>query len=72
MTAGLPLMKAALTPLARNVLCHCLNYRQEGMSAADAPIQKKIYGSSTTASIISNEEMQVIINSRIRITNARN
>ena len=29
MTAGLPLMKAALTPLARNVLCHCLNYQQE-------------------------------------------
>ena len=29
MTVGLPLMKTVLTPLARNVLCHCLNYRQE-------------------------------------------
>ena len=31
------------------------------MSAADAAIQKKIYGSGTTALIISNEEMRDII-----------
>ena len=32
-----------------------------GMSATDAAIQKKIYGSSTKALIISNEEMEDII-----------
>ena len=32
-----------------------------GMSAADAAIQKKIYGSSSTPLIISNEEMEDII-----------
>ena len=32
-----------------------------GMSAADAAIQKKIYGSGSTALIISNEEMKDII-----------
>ena len=31
------------------------------MSAADAPIQKKIYGLGTTALIISNEEMKDIM-----------
>ena len=31
------------------------------MSAADAAIQKKIYGSGTTALIISSEEMEDII-----------
>ena len=31
------------------------------MSAADAAIQKKIYGSGTTALIISNEEIRDII-----------
>ena len=31
------------------------------MSAADAGIQKKIYGSGTTALIISNEEMEDIM-----------
>ena len=32
-----------------------------GMSTADAAIQKNIYGSGTTALLISNEEMEYII-----------
>ena len=32
-----------------------------GMSAADKAIQKKIYGSGTTAVIISNKEMEDIM-----------
>ena len=61
MTAGLPLMKNVLTPLAKNVL---LPFGlSAGMSAADAAIQKdKNHGSGhssdlasrTTALIISN------------------
>ena len=47
MTAGLPLLNSVLTPLA-------------GMSAADPAIEKKIYGSRTTALITSNEEMEDI------------
>ena len=67
MTAGLPLMKNVLTPLAKNA---SLPFRlSSGMSAADAAIQKKIYGSGrpsdlaphTTALIISNEEMEDIM-----------
>ena len=55
MTAGLPLMKNVLTPLAKNVL---LPFGlSAGMSAADATIQRKIYGSGCTALIISDEEM---------------
>ena len=46
MTAGLPLIKNVLTPFAKNVL---LPFRlSAGMSAADADIQKKIYGSGST------------------------
>ena len=59
MTAGLPFMKSVFTPLAKKVL---LPLRLlAGMSAADAAIQKKIYGSGTTALIISNEEMEYIM-----------
>ena len=55
MTADLPLMKNVLTLLPKNIL---LPFGLlEGMPAADATIQKKIYGSGTTALIISNEEM---------------
>ena len=43
MTAGLPLMKSVLTPLAKSVLLPL--GLSAGMSAADAAIQKKIYGS---------------------------
>ena len=53
MTAGLPLMKSVLTPLAKSVLLPL--GLSAGMSPADVAIQKKIYGSSTTALLISNE-----------------
>ena len=59
MTAGLPLMKSVLTLLAKSVLLP-LGF-SAGMSAADAAIQKKLYGSDTTALIISNEEMEDIM-----------
>ena len=59
MTAGLPLMKSVLTPLAKSLLI--VLGLLAGMSAADAAIQKKFYGLGTTALIISNEE---IINKR--------
>ena len=50
--AGLPLMKNLLTPLAKNVL---LPFGlSAGMSAVDAAILKKIYGSGSTAFINSN------------------
>ena len=55
MTAGLPLMKSVLTPLAKSLLI--LLGLLAGMSAADAAIQKKFYGLETTALIISNEEI---------------
>ena len=55
MTAGLPLMKNVLTPLAKSLLI--LLGLLAGMSAADAAIQKKFYGLGTTALIISNEEI---------------
>ena len=61
MTADLPLMKNVLTLLPKNIL---LPFGLlEGMPAADATIQKKIYGSGTTALIISNEEMELSENS---------
>ena len=59
MTAGLPLMKNLLTPLARSFLVPL--GLSAGISAADVIIQKKIYGSGTTASIISNEETEDIM-----------
>ena len=59
MKSGLPLIKSGLTPLGKNVL---LPFGlSTGISAADAAIQKKIYGSGSTASIISNEEMEDIM-----------
>ena len=63
MTAGLPLMKNVLTPLAKNFLVPL--GLSAGTSAAHPAIQKKIYGSGrslrTTALIISNEEMEDIM-----------
>ena len=56
MTAGLPLMKIVLTLLTKSALIPLRSLA--GMSAADATIQKKIYGSGTTALIISNEEIE--------------
>ena len=52
MTAGLPLMKSVLTPLAKSVLLRL--GLSAGMSAGDAAIQKmEIDGSGTAALIIS-------------------
>ena len=50
MTTGLPLMKRVVTLLAKSVLIPL--GLSAWMSAADTAIQKKIYGSGTTASII--------------------
>ena len=55
MTAGLPLMKNVLTPLAKSVLIPL--GLTAAASATEAAFQKKIYGSGTTALEISNEEM---------------
>ena len=50
--ASLPLMKSKLNPLAKNILIPL--GLSAGMSAADAAIQKKIYGSSHTSLKMSN------------------
>ena len=53
-------MKNVLTSLAKDVL---LPFGlSTGISAADAAIKKKIYGSRITTLIISNEEMKDIMN----------
>ena len=52
-------MKSVLTPLAKNVLLPL--GLSAGMLAADAAIQKKIYGSGNTEIIISNEEIEYIM-----------
>ena len=59
MTVGLPLVKSVLIPLAKSVLLPL--GLSAGMSAADAAIQKKIYGSGKTMLIISNEGMEDIM-----------
>ena len=59
MIAGLPLMKSVLTLLAKSVLIPLGLIA--AASAADAAIQKKIYGSGTTALKISNEETEHIM-----------
>ena len=59
MTAGLPLIKSILTPLAKSVLLRLES--SAGMSAADATVQKKICGPENTALIYSNEEMEDIM-----------
>ena len=59
MTAGLLLMKRVLTPLGKGVL---LPLRLlGGMSAAEATIENKIYGSGGTALTIANEKMEDIM-----------
>ena len=59
MSVGLPLMKNTLTSLIKSILIPL------GLTAAaaatDATIQKKIFGSGTTALIIPNEEMKNIM-----------
>ena len=59
MTAGLPLMKSVHTPLAKSVFIPL--GLSTGMSVADSAFQKNIYGSGTTALIISNEEMKDVM-----------
>ena len=59
MAASLPLMKCLLTTLAKKFLLPF--WLSAGMSAADPAIQKKIYGSGSTALIISNEETEDIM-----------
>ena len=49
-------MKRVLRPLAKNVLLPLV--LTAATSAADAAIQKKIFGSGMTALIILNEEME--------------
>ena len=57
-TAGLSLTKNVLTPFSKSVF---IQLELTGAaSAADAPIEKKIYGSGTTALIISNEKIEDI------------
>ena len=58
MTAGFPLMKSVVTPLAKSVLLPL--GLSAGLLAADAVIQKNISRSGST-SIISNEEMENIM-----------
>ena len=59
MTADLPLMKSVLTSLAKMVLIPL--GLSAIMSEADAAIQKKIYGSDTTALITSNETTEYMM-----------
>ena len=59
MRAGLPLIKNVLMPLAKSVLIPL--ELTAAVSAKDAAIQKKIYGSGKTAPIASNKEMKYIV-----------
>ena len=52
-------MKSIITPLVKSVLIPL--GLSPGTSAADAAIQKEIYGSGTIALVISNEEMEDIM-----------
>ena len=78
MTAGLPLIKNVPTPLAKPLaksVSMSLGLTAVA-SATDATIQKNIFGSGTTALIISNNEMEDIMkivktSSRIRFTDKR-
>ena len=56
MTARLPLIKSALTLLAKSAFLPLV--LSAGMLAADAAIQRNIYRSGTKALIISNAEMR--------------
>ena len=51
MTASLPLMKSALTPLAKSFLIPL--GLSAGISAADSAIQKKVYGSGHLSDLTS-------------------
>ena len=57
MSADLPLMKNVFTPLAKSVsILFGLT-----ASATDAAVQREIFGSGTTALIISNEDIEDIV-----------
>ena len=56
---GFPLIKNVIKPLAKSILISL--GLTAAASAADAGIQKKIYGSGTTTLVISNEEMSDIM-----------
>ena len=60
MTASLPVMKNVLTPLAKSVSITV--GLTAAVSATDAAIQKKIYGTDTAALITPNQEIEDIIN----------
>ena len=60
MSVGLPLMNNIFTPLAKSVLV-ALGLIEAG-SAADAAIQNNIFGSGTTALIISNKVIDDVMN----------
>ena len=57
--SGLSLIENVLKPLARSILISLVLIA--AASATDAAIYKKIFGSSTTTFIISNEEMTDIM-----------
>ena len=56
---GLPLMKDVLRPLAKSALIPL--GVTAAISAEDAAIHKKMFGSGTTTLIISNEEMNDVM-----------
>ena len=56
---GLPLMKNVIKPIAKSVLVP--SRLTAAVSAAEAGIHKKIWGSGTTTLVISNDEMKDII-----------
>ena len=55
MTAGLPLMKKVLTPLAKSVLIPLVLTAAAAAAVTPTVIQKKLFGSGATALMISNE-----------------
>ena len=60
MTFGLPLIKYVLTPLAESILI--LIGLPAAAATTDAAIQKNIFVSGTAVLILSNEEMENILN----------
>ena len=59
MSVGLPVMKSVLTPLDKNILVTLA--LTAVASATDAAIENNIFGSRTTALIISNKERKDIM-----------
>ena len=59
MSVGLPLMQSLFTPLAKSVFVHL--GLTAVVSATDAAIEKKIYGSDTTKLVFSNENLNDVM-----------